>query len=132
MVSVMSHHICAVLTHFQGFRERSDESQIQVFFYPCKVDEEGSLTDEASECKHDQPIIPSQTFDHISSDKEAQSGEEDCEGQEGNRDGNQSSSVGWVAFRFRRTLGIPVSVYYVGFHFATLVVDRSIAVSNGA
>jgi hypothetical protein len=56
-----------------------------MLYYPSKVNKDRSLTKETCEGQQYEPVVPSQTFDHITSYEEAQTREEDCDGQK--RDG---------------------------------------------
>jgi len=89
------------------------------------MDEKASLTYEASGCKQDQPVIPSQTFDHEASHEEAQTCKEDGDGHERNRDGDKGSSVGRVGLGLRWTLGISLSGYHVGLHLGRDLLEKA-------
>ena len=75
-----------MLTDLQGVRKSSNHGQVLVLYYPGKVNQEASLTDETKERDQNQPVIPSQALDHVASDKEAQTRAKDCDGHERNRD----------------------------------------------
>jgi len=89
------------------------------------MDEKASLTYETRGCKQDQPVIPSQTFDHEASHKEAQTCEEDGDGHERNGDGDEGSSVSRVGLGLRRALGISLSGYNVGLHLGRELLEKA-------
>lgn len=105
-----------MFTDLQGVRESFNHVQVLMLYYPGKVDEEASLTDETKERDQNQPVIPSQALDHVASDKEAQTRAKDCDGHERNRDGGQSFSVVRPGPGLRRTLGISLPGYDMRFH----------------